>query len=33
MEHHTDPTPGEVITIRDPRETAERLEREEAGRA
>jgi hypothetical protein len=25
--------PGEVTTIRDPRETAERLEREEAGRA
>jgi catechol 2,3-dioxygenase-like lactoylglutathione lyase family enzyme len=33
IEHHTDPTPGEVSTIHDPRETAERLEREEAGRA
>ena len=33
MEHHTDVAPGEVTTIRDPRETAERLEREEAGRA
>ena len=33
MEHHTDVAPGEVATIRDPRETAERLEREEAGRA
>jgi catechol 2,3-dioxygenase-like lactoylglutathione lyase family enzyme len=32
MEHHTDVAPGEVATIRDPRETAERLEREEAGR-
>ena len=32
IEHHTDPTPGEVSTIHDPRETAERLEREEAGR-
>ena len=31
MEHHTDLTPGEVTTIHDPRETAERLEREEAG--
>jgi len=26
-------TPGEVTTIHDPRETAERLEREEAARA
>ena len=33
MEHHTDVTPGEVTTIHDPRETAERLEREEAARA
>jgi len=33
MEHHTGVTPGEVNTIRDPRETAERLEREEAERA
>ena len=33
MEHHTDVAPGEVATIRDPRETAERREREEAGRA
>jgi len=33
MEHHTDVAPGEVRTIRDPRETAERLEREEAGHA
>jgi catechol 2,3-dioxygenase-like lactoylglutathione lyase family enzyme len=33
IEHHTDPTPGEVTTIHDPRETAERREREEAGRA
>jgi catechol 2,3-dioxygenase-like lactoylglutathione lyase family enzyme len=33
IEHHTDMVPGEVTTIRDPRETAERLEREEAGRA
>ena len=33
MEHHTDVAPGEVATIRDPRETAERLEREEASRA
>jgi hypothetical protein len=32
MEHHTDVAPGEVATIRDPRETAERLEREEASR-
>ena len=32
MEHHTDMTPGEVTTIHDPRETAERLEREEAAR-
>jgi hypothetical protein len=33
MEHHTGVTPGEVTTIRDPRETAERIEREEASRA
>ena len=33
MEHHTGVTPGEVNTIRDPRETAERLEREDAERA
>jgi catechol 2,3-dioxygenase-like lactoylglutathione lyase family enzyme len=33
MEHHTDVAPGEVTTIRDPRETAERLEREEAEHA
>ena len=33
MEHHTGLAPGEVTTIRDPRETAERLEREEAERA
>ena len=33
MEHHTDVAPGEVATIHDPRETAERLEREEASRA
>ena len=33
MEHHTDMAPGETTTIRDPRETAERHEREEAGRA
>jgi hypothetical protein len=33
MEHHTYVAPGEVTTIRDPRETAERLEREEAERA
>ena len=33
IEHHTDVAPGEVRTIRDPRETAERLEREEAGHA
>jgi catechol 2,3-dioxygenase-like lactoylglutathione lyase family enzyme len=33
MEHHTDVTPSEVAAIRDPRETAERLEREEAERA
>ncbi len=33
VEHHTDMAPGEVTTIRDPRETAERLEREEAARA
>jgi catechol 2,3-dioxygenase-like lactoylglutathione lyase family enzyme len=33
MEHHTDVAPGEVATIHDPRETAERREREEAGRA
>jgi catechol 2,3-dioxygenase-like lactoylglutathione lyase family enzyme len=32
MEHHTDLVPGEVTTIHDPRETAERLEREEAAR-
>ena len=31
MEHHTDLAPGGTITIHDPRETAERLEREEAG--
>jgi len=29
-EHHTDAPPGEVTAIHDPRETAERLEREEA---
>jgi catechol 2,3-dioxygenase-like lactoylglutathione lyase family enzyme len=28
--HHTDVVPGETATIHDPRETAERLEREEA---
>ena len=33
MEHHTDVAPGEVATIHDPRETADRREREEAGRA
>ena len=33
IEHHTDMMPGEVTTIHDPRETAERLEREEASRA
>ena len=33
MEHYTDVAPGDVATIRDPRETAERLEREEASRA
>ena len=33
MEHHTRLAPGEVTTFRDPRETAERLEREAAGRA
>ena len=33
VEHHTDPAPGQVITIHNPRETAERLEREEAARA
>jgi hypothetical protein len=33
VEHHTDMAPGEVITIHDPREAAERLEREEAARA
>ncbi|HEU5418864.1 MAG TPA: VOC family protein, partial [Streptosporangiaceae bacterium] len=27
LEHHTDPGPGEVTTIRDPRESAERAER------
>jgi len=32
MVHHTNLTPGAVITIHDPRETAERLEREEAAR-
>ena len=32
MEHHTDAPPGEVTAIRDPRETAGRLEREEAER-
>ena len=32
IEHHTDMAPGAVTTIRDPRETAERLEREEASR-
>ena len=32
IEHHTDMAPGEVTTIHDPRETAERLEREEASR-
>ena len=29
-EHHTEPEPGEVITIRDPRETSERRERANA---
>ena len=33
VEHHTDPAPGEVTVFHDPRETAERLEREEAARA
>ena len=33
VEHHTDMAPGGVTTIHDPRETAERLEREEAARA
>ena len=33
MEHHTDVAPGEVTAIHDPRETAERLEREDAERA
>src|SRR5580704_4470397 len=33
MEHHTDLHPGQTTTIHDPRETAERREREEAGRA
>jgi hypothetical protein len=33
IEHHTDPARGEVTTIRDPRETAERLEAEEAANA
>ena len=33
MEHHTAVSPGETATIRDPRETAERREREEAERA
>ncbi len=32
LEHHTDPSPGEVRTVRDPRESAERIERETAGR-
>ena len=31
-EHHTDLAASEVTTIHDPRETAERLEREEAAR-
>ena len=33
MEHHTDVAPGKTATIHDPRETAERSEREEAERA
>src|SRR5215472_10801708 len=33
MEHHAGLAPAEVTTIRDPRETAERLEHEEAGSA
>ena len=33
MEHHTGVIPGETTTIHDPRETAERREREEAERA
>ncbi len=33
VEHHTDVAPGETATIHDPRETAERREREEAERA
>jgi catechol 2,3-dioxygenase-like lactoylglutathione lyase family enzyme len=31
-EHHTDAPAGEVTTFRDPRETAERIEREQAAR-
>lgn len=33
MEHHTEMAPGEVTAIHDPRETTERFEREQAGRA
>ena len=33
VEHHTDMASGAVTTIHDPRETAERLEREKAARA
>ena len=33
MEHHTGMAPAEVTTFHDPRETSERLEREEAARA
>jgi catechol 2,3-dioxygenase-like lactoylglutathione lyase family enzyme len=32
LEHHTDAPSGQVTTFRDPRETAERIERESAGR-
>lgn len=31
IEHHTEPDPGQVITIHDPRETAERRERGATG--
>lgn len=33
LQHHTDLAPGTVTTIADPRETAERREREQHGRA
>ena len=33
MEHHTDVAPGQKVTVHDPREAAERREREEAARA